>query len=81
MSKNAHRLGSRVVILAIGTCVSVGMLAAYVGFPNDVVRPQVVTHTHRVSSDIAPTRPVSSVPLQISPRDLFKSRASPHPIP
>ena len=63
MSKNAHRLGSRVVILAIGTCVSVGMLAAYVGFPNDVVRPQVVTHTHRVSSDIAPTRPVSSVPI------------------
>ncbi|MHB1519906.1 MAG: hypothetical protein ACYCWN_01105 [Ferrimicrobium sp.] len=40
-----------------------GMLAAYVGFPNDVVRPQVVTHTHRVSSDIAPTQPVSSVPI------------------
>ncbi|WP_298207878.1 hypothetical protein [Ferrimicrobium sp.] len=67
MSKNSdqesHRLRSRVVVLAIGTCVSAGALATYVGLTDDTVRPQAVTHSHRASSDVLPTQPASSVPF------------------
>jgi len=59
--RDARRLRSRIVMLTIGACIGVGALAAYVSIEGGA-RPQAVAHSHRVSSDISPSQPTSSVP-------------------